>query len=40
MTECLPATTAPDRLLTPTMVRLLAAAFGAAISFYHSRWAP
>jgi len=34
MTECLPATTAPDRLLTPTMMRLLAAAFGAAISFY------
>jgi predicted MFS family arabinose efflux permease len=34
MTECLPATAAPDRLLTPTMVRLLAAVFGAAISFY------
>ena len=34
LTESQPATTETDRLLTPTMVRLLIAAFGAAVSFY------
>ncbi|HYJ67180.1 MAG TPA: MFS transporter [Nocardioidaceae bacterium] len=34
MTECLPATTPVDRILTPPLVRLLVAVFGGAVGFY------
>jgi predicted MFS family arabinose efflux permease len=34
MTECLPATTPADRILTPPLVRLLVAVFGGAVGFY------